>query len=195
MAHEFAEVVYSLKALLVCRWNMVSSAFEGGVATLDSDQMLSVEPQSDTDQLRDSGRISRALAVATHADLTLNNGGIDFSALAVLTGSSTATSSTTPNRRRRMKYTAGGPGLPYFGVIGEGFTDDGGLVIVGLKICKLNVFPKIELDGTENKFVISECEGIAIPDANGDLIWTQAQETEGDYTRPTDATTFGAFFF
>lgn len=195
MAHEFGEIILGLRGLLVCKFNINAGSFEGGVANLDSDQMLTVESEGDTDELRDSGKIARLLAVMTKANITITQGGIDFSALAVLTGASTETSGSTPNRRRRMKLKAGN-NLPYFGIIGEAYTDDGGVVPVGLKVCKLNKYPTITMDGTENKFQISEMEGTAIcaPD-DDDLIYIETQETLANWTRPTDATEFGAFFW
>lgn len=196
MAHEFSEVSFGLQELLLMRFSMGSAAYTGTVINMDTDQMLSLEPQADNDQLRDSGAVTRALSVVTVIDGVLGAGAWDTEAVAVLTGSSSSSSGAQPNRVATMKHFAGGAGLPYWGLIGVAPTDDGGVVAVGLKICKANSQPALEWDGKENKFHVGEMEFVAIADSTG-LIWVHKRyETAADWAsaRPTNAATFLAFF-
>ncbi len=198
MAHEFGEVPFGLQELLFMRYSIGSGAYTGTVVNMDSDQLFSVEPQSDNDEMRDSGAITRALSVFTKMNWTIGMGGWDVDALAIVTGSSSSSSGSTPNRVRTTKHFAGGAGLPYFGMIAAAPTDDGGVFVLGLKICKANAKPAAEWDGKENKFHVSEVEGVAIADAaNSNIIFVDKQyETAADWTaaKPTNAATFLAFF-
>lgn len=195
MAHEFAEVSFGLNELLVMR-HLISGSYTGTVVNMDTDQMLSIEPQADNDTLRDSGAITRALSVTTSANFTLGMGAMDTEAIAVMTGSASTSSGTTPNRVATMKHLAGGSGLPYFGLIGVAPTDDGGVVVVGLKACKLNAIPAMEWDGKENKFHVAETEGVAIADTNNLFMVVKRYETAADWTaaKPANGAQFLAFF-
>lgn len=193
MAHEFAEVSFSLKEILLMRYNINTGAYTGTVVSLDSDQMLSIETEADTDDLYDSGVATRGLTVVKRATFTLGAGGYDVSALSIITGSSSSTSGTTPNQIATMAHALGGAGLPYFGMIGVAPTDDGGVFTVGLKICKLNAVPGVEWDGKESKFSTSEVEGRVFGDSTTlKYFWTRRFElaSNWDSLRPTNAATF-----
>ena len=192
MAHEFAEVSFSLKEILLMRYNINTGAYTGTVVSMDSDQMLTIETEADTDDLYDSGVATRGLTVVKRANFTLGAGGYDVTALSVLTGAASSTSGTTPNQIATMKHSLGGAGLPYFGLIGTAPTDDGGIFMVGLKICKLNAVPGVEWDGKESKFSVSEVEGRAFGDSSLNYFWTRRFETAAnwDTLRPTTAATF-----
>jgi hypothetical protein len=193
MAHEFAEVSFSLKEILLMRYNINTGAYTGTVISMDSDQMLSIETEADTDDLYDSGVATRGLTVVKRATFTLGAGGYDVGALSVLTGASSSTSGTTPAQIATMTHTLGGSGLPYFGLIGAAPTDDGGIFTVGLKICKLNAVPGVEWDGKESKFSTSEVEGRVFGDSSSlKYFWTRRFETASDWDllRPTTAAQF-----
>lgn len=194
---EFAEKVITLSDLQVAPYNITANTYGAPVA-LAGGQTLDVEFQADTDELRVYGVIGALLRVTTGAALTLSEGGIDFSARAILTGWANSTSGTTPNQVRSSRIKAGGANqLPYFGVIGTGSTDDGGLMVVGLRCCKLDAIPKMTLDGQENKFNVSESSGMAIPVAISNVLdmgTVKGYETASGYTAPTDGATFLSFF-
>lgn len=193
MAHEFAEVSFSLKEILLMRYNINAGTYSGTVVSMDSDQMLSIETEADTDDLYDSGVATRGLTVVKRATFTLGAGGYDVGALSIVTGSASSTSGTTPAQIATMAHTLGGSGLPYFGMIGAAPTDDGGILTVGLKICKLNAVPGVEWDGKESKFSTSEIEGRAFGDSTSlKYFWIRRFETASDWNllRPTTAATF-----
>jgi len=189
---EFGEIAYSLSAIRIATYNIATDTYGATVVSLDQDQILDFSPQADNDTMRDSGKITKALTVTTHGEIQIQAGGYDFSAWAVLFGASNATSGTTPNQVRTTTF----PDivLGYFGAIGEAVTDDGGLLVIGLRCCKLNNRPKTVLDGQENKFIIQDdLQGMALYVGNV-LDEMKTYETPGDYTAPTDAATFKAFF-
>jgi hypothetical protein len=135
--------------------------------------------------------------VVVGSKLKIGMGGVDFSVIAIMGGTSTYTSGLTPNQMRRGLWPAGGAGLSYFGMIGVMATDDGGVLALGLQCCKLNTHPKFTFDGKENKFNMSETEGYAVPvdiASVSYLMVTRNYETASGYTAPTTGANFLTFF-
>ena len=190
--NSFGEVSYTLTDLLVARFDFNAGTYGNPVA-LSNGQMAEIEVEADNDQLRGYGQKTRLLSVNVGAKVMIGQGGIDIAALVIMAGVSTQTSGTTPNRVRTVDFSAGGAGLPYFGMIGVAATDDGGYAAVGLKAVKLNSFPKFTLDGKENKFNMSETEGYAVP-VSSRLHRIKFFETASDWTAPTTGANFLAFF-
>lgn len=190
--HSFGEISYTLTDLLVARYDFTAGTYGTPVALADG-QMMAVEPEADTDQLRGYGQKTRVLSVPVGAKITLGQGGVDIAALVVIAGVSTQTSGTTPNRVRTVDMTAGGSGLPYFGVIGVAATDDGGYAVIGLQAVKLDAFPKFTISGTENKFNLSETTGYAVP-VSSKLQRIKFFESAAGWTAPASGANFAAFF-
>lgn len=159
---EFAEISYTLTDCIVAAYNKTANTY-GVPAALANGQIVEIEAEADNDQLRGYGKKTALLSVAVGAKIKVGAGGVDSNVVAIWSGSTNATSGTTPNQVRTMKFPAGGAGLPYWGIIGTAATDDGGLKIIGLQCCKLDTHPKYTLDGKENKFNVSETDGYAIP--------------------------------
>lgn len=196
MAFEFAEVPFALSDLVVAQW--VSTTSYGIPASIAGGQRMEVAVTSDTDQLREYSAIVEGLAVVVGGEVTLKQGGIDFSALATITNNATRTSATTPNRLREMDVVAGGAGLNYFGVLGRVPTTDGGATIVGLPKVKLNSFPSWTLDGETNKFFIAETEGMFFAVTNAGVtkvMRIRSYETASDFVTPASGGAFSNFFW
>lgn len=193
---EFGEKIISLTDIFVSKYNITANTYNV-VATCAAAQTIKVEPQADNDTLKGSGASIARLAIVTDAKVTFGIGAMDRSVFTEICGSTNTTSNSTPNRRVRVRFQAGGAGLPYFGIIGTGPTDDGGLVAIGLQCVKLDRFPDATFDGKANKFNMSETGGMALPvlvSSSNDLIHVKTYETSTDFTAPADATAFLAFF-
>lgn len=194
---EFGEVQYTLSDIYVCRFNFVTQAYQGGVGRIAAPKKFKADYEHDTDKLAAAGRNLRGLSVKKGVTLSFNLGGIDFDAKAAMTGAANRTSNTTPNRRRQSDVQGGGGGLPYFGAIAVGPTDDGGLYTHGFLACKLDKEPGFELDGETNKFSMSEVGGYGfVVDILSGQYSDRALvfETAGDFTAPANATAFLAYF-
>ena len=189
---EFAEIAYTLTDCVVAAYNPTANTY-GTPAALAHGQVVEVEPEADQDKLRSYGAYARGLSVLIGAKLKVKHGGIDFSVLAILTGMSNYTSGLTPNQVRTSDVDAGGQGLPRFGLLGVAATDDGGNLVVGLRNCLLDMFPKWTLDGEANKFFIGDTSGYAFA-VSGMLIRAKAHETASLWTAPTTGADFLAFF-
>lgn len=194
---EFGEVMYLLTDLIVAAYNSVTDTYGTPVA-LAVGQSLMLEPEADTDELRNYGVIGDALAVPTKAKVTLGGGAIDRDAFVIMAGMSSYTSGLTPNRVVTMDVKAGEDGeLPYFGAIGVSRATNSGLVAVGTQKIKLNTPPRFQLDGKANKFNIQEIEGVALPVERSSqwmLLRPKFYETASDWTAPTTPADFKAFF-
>lgn len=196
-AQEFSEVIYLLTDIVVASYNSVTDTF-GTPVSLAEGQSFMIEPEGDTDKLRGYGVNKEGLSVPIGAVVTLGQGTIDRDALVVLAGVSSYLSGLTPNRVVTMDYKAGGDGeLPYFGAIGVAKATNGGLVAVGVQKVMLDTQPKWTLDGKKNAFVLQETKGYAFPVTRSSelmLIRTKTYETASNWTAPTDAASFKAFF-
>lgn len=167
----------------------------GTPVSLDIDQMLTFEPQADTDDLRDSGAITDGLTVVTHATGTIGFGGISMTALNTMTGTTSSSSGTTPNRVMTRNWDAGANGLPYFAAIGVARASGNQRKIIAIPKMLLNTYPTFNMDGTENKFIINEVEFRAFADgANSRVFIEKDYETASLYVTPATAAEFEAFF-
>lgn len=167
----------------------------GTPVSLDVDQMLTFEPQADNDDLRDSGAIVDGLSVVTHATGTIGFGGITVDALNIMTGTSSSSSGTTPNRVLTRNWAAGSNGLPYFAAIGVTRASGNRRKVICIPKMILNTYPSFNMDGTENKFIINEVEFRAFADGSNSYVFIEKDyETASDYVAPTTAVNFEAFF-
>jgi hypothetical protein len=193
---EFAELNYTLSDVIVAQYLKTTNTY-GPPASLSDGQMVEIEFEADNDKLPSYGRFGALLSVIKGAKLKFGAGGVDADVLHAIGGMTNTTSGAAGSRRRKSRLLAGGAGMNYFGLIGSGPTDDGGLIVIGLQAAKLNTFPKWTLDGKTNKFNMSETEGYAIPVTIGSssvLPTIEFWEDEADYTAPASAANFLAFF-
>lgn len=192
---EFSEAVITLSDLVVAPYTLSTDTY-GTPASMAVGQTLDIDWEFDTDPLVGYGKTYRYSSIARAAKLKFSGGGVDSNVIAIIAGTSNATSSTTPNQRRRMLFKAGSQ-MPYFGAIGVGLTDDGGLLLAGLQACKLGKYPKYTLDGKTNKFNMWESDGMAVAVPQGGIdyfLHVQALESLSDWTVPANGTDFKKFF-
>lgn len=194
---QFAELNYNISDVYINAYNITANTYSATVDNLASPGDIMFDPDHDTDKLLGAGVTTRMISVQKGAKLTWSGGGLDRSVLATITGNTFSTSGLTPNQITTSKSTAGGAGMPYFGVICTGPTDDGGLLACGVQCVKLDKEPSVKFTGTESKYNTWECEGYAIPiviSSAYKLLVRKFYETAADFTAPTNAATFLSFF-
>lgn len=192
---EFSEAAITLSDLVVAAYTFSTDTY-GTPVSMAVGQTLEIDWDHDTDPLVGYGKTYRYSSIARAAKLKFSGGGVDSNVIAIIAGASNDTSGTTPHQVRRMKYKAGAQ-LPYFGAIGVGLADDGGLILCGLQACKLGKNPKYTLDGKTNKFNMWESDGMAVAVPQGGIdyfLHVQALESLSDWTVPANGTDFKAFF-
>lgn len=172
----YGEVAYTLTDLQIASYTPSTDTY-GTAASLQDGQTLEMKPQSDNDQMRGYGVIKRLLAIPTHVEFKISQGGVEFAVLSIATGIATISSSSTPTRTQRLKLTGGGEGLPYIGIVGKAAAEGGGDLWVGIPKAKLNGYPATMFDGNKNAYFMSEMEGKGAANDNGLLVVLFAHET------------------
>lgn len=145
----------SLYEIIVAKTNSDATSYEDPIQ-LDLDQMFTVTPVHDTDTQRDSGGVRNLLSVFTHAEVTIQAGGIPFLAMVMMMGSNTSTSGNIVSISKPT-----GLNNPYFGAVGVAPMEDGGYLGVGVMKIQLTADPVYTLDGNTNAFLQSEVSALA----------------------------------
>lgn len=183
---------YSLWEILVADTNASASSY-GTPVQLAKDQMLTVTPVHDTDDQRDSGQVTSFLSVGTHAEGSLQAGGMPIEALVAMAGFSSATSGAQVVITPRQT----GKNMPYFGLIGVAPTEDDRFIAIGLYKAQLQAVPEWSLDGTANAWMTTEMSlKIAAHDTAKQYMKPVIFDSYEDWetAKPTDGTEFLAFF-
>lgn len=185
---------YTLNRVMIAAYDFSAGTYSTPVS-LAADQQFTIEPETDTDQLRDSGQIARLLTVYIGAKITIGAGGMDFDEMAIMEGGTKTTSTDGSDDILALKTASGGAGLPYFGVIGEAASDTGNVVVAGVRAIKLDMPLKKEFSGTENKFLVQEATGYAVAINNVvDVIKDFPDAASWASNMPVNGYDFGAFF-
>ena len=189
-SHDFGEVMYTLTSLIVAAYNPTANTY-GTPEMIADGQMLGVEPEADNDKLRGYGQNRRGLSVVIGAKVSFKAGGIDFSALSLMCNVVNTTTGASGSQVRRTPMVGGGNGLPYFGAIGVGAVDGGGVAVIGVPMIKLDTYPKYELNGETNKFILWETAGYAfIPSGLTYPYVLEEHETAATWVPPTTGSAF-----
>jgi hypothetical protein len=185
----YGERLFTLTALTVAPWD--GAAYGSPVAVGDR-QQLQVTPQMDTDEVKAGGVVVALLSVATHVTFTLAYARLQPAVLSVIATDSPTTSGSSP--AAVTDFGTMGGGLPYFGVMGAFASEDGGNVLIGLPLCKLDSAPAPAND--QNQFATYSVtgRGIANPasDSPGRLLVVRQYETAA--ALPADADAVDTFF-
>lgn len=182
---------YSLWEILIGSSNADADSY-GDPVSLAKDQMFTVTPVHDTDQQRDSGQVTSSLSIATHADLTIQAGGIPMEAGVLLLGASSSTSDDIITISRKTATNR-----PYFYAFGIAPTEDDRILVVGLHKCQIQGDPEINFDGTTNAWITSEMSALALakPSVQEFDHWKVYPDLETwESAKPTDGTEALAWF-
>ena len=186
---------YSLIEIILTGYTRSTNSYSDTIVSLDADQVFDVDPQHDTDDQRDSGGISAVLSVKTHSVVKVGYGGLSFNALATMIGATVAESGSGATLVRTLTKRATGTILPYFGAIGVSPSEDGSVLVCGLRAIMLDKEPQVTFDGKTNKFLMNEGQGKAVS-IGGMVDHWKAYATQAlwDAAKPTDGATFLAWF-
>jgi len=182
---------YSLYEVVVAGTNAEATSYEDVIA-LYKDQMFTVTPIHDTDQQRDSGKVTSSLSIPTHGEVTIQSGGIPFEAAIMMMGASSSTSGAVVTIDPEA-----GVNRPYFGAIGVAPTEDGRYVAGGVHKVQLQADPVINFDGTTNAWITQEMSGLALVKKSvGRFQRFKIYDTLADWEadKPSDGTEFLAWF-
>lgn len=187
----YGEHIFTLTGLVVAAWDGTNYGLPQAVG---DQQKLTVEPQFDTDELKAGGMVRALLSVPTHLSLTLEYARLEAAVLAVVAGESPAETGTTPNVERAFGVSGGNAGLPYFAVIGSFAAEDGGNLLLGVPLAKLDAYPAPSND--QNQFGLYSVAGRGMANsacsAPNQLIFYKQNETAASL--PATAAAVDTFF-
>lgn len=148
----------------------------GNYATLRTAQLFSFVERIRTEEF--SGD-DRTLAIASYSDVvdwSLESGGINLDAYALMTGRTVTETGSTPNRVATLTGEATEQ-FPYFRVYGKALTDDESDVWCVVYRCKL-----ISLQGQlgDGEFHVTQASGVGIDDGTNGLFDFVQNETAAD---------------
>ena len=185
---------YTLNRIMIAAYDFAAGTYSAPI-NLEADQQFTIEPETDTDQLLDSGQIARLLSVYKGAKVAIGTGGMDFDEIVIMEGGTLTSSTDGADTVNAIKTASGGAGLPYFGVIGEAASDAGNVIVAGVRAIKLDAPLKKEWSGTENKFLVQEASGYAVAISNVvDVIKDFPNAAAWANNLPVNGYDFGLFF-
>lgn len=174
----FGEKPFALKNLQVAP--LTGAGTYGTAVTLANGQKLVVKPNVVSSKLTGYYGATKAVAtVVVDAEVTIDAGGYDRTALAAMTGFTSQSSGGTLTQDWDAADNLG-----YFGVIGEADDDDGGDTWIGLPKVKLSELPEWTLQGEDNLFLLTNLKGTAIADSNNLIVRSVAHSAAatGDFS-------------
>lgn len=140
---------YTVSRITVAAWDFTAEAY-GTPASFNSAQGINVDPQLDTDMLKNYGAMERALSILTHYEGAVVRAGIDAAVQMIVEGITSSLSGST----RQVLGMAGGVNAPYFGLIAHLPMDDGYVMLWGHPLCMAASQMAIEIE--QNKFALPE---------------------------------------
>jgi hypothetical protein len=141
---------------------------------LPAAQQMTFTPTFTNATLEGDDVVESVIAYVKSYEWTLNAGGIDLDALAIMTGETVTVAGSSPNETSTVKVSAGDR-MPYFKIygksLGENASDD---IHAKLYKCKITSMQG-QLQG--DQFYITQCSGTAIDDGTNGIIQIVQNET------------------
>lgn len=182
----YGEVSFSIEGLSIATLN--SDGTYGTPVSLVYGQTFGFTSEADTDQLKAFGMIVETLTVPTHFTGTFTQGAIDIDAYEIMCGLTADVSGSSPSGQTDLSFTAGGSGLPYFGMIGRLAGVQGAGVLVGFPKMMLDSYPSFEVE--QNRFIMPETSARAIVQDTTSRMAAKVRMLETAQEIPTDFDTF-----
>lgn len=174
MARGHSEILFTLVQCFVQPYNILTDTF-GTAVELPETQTFEFGFVADTDQIKAAGYLQHLLTVTTHATFKLGSAGIPFEAMVTIAGATNSSSVASPNQLRRLRFSAGSSGLPYFALVGRLVGEQSDDAWIGLPCNKLDNVPGFKVE--QNKFIMAEAGGRAIKSGTRNLVEVFGHET------------------
>lgn len=143
---------------------------------LPAAQTLTFKERIKSGELSGDDSLQSVVAFAEAVEWSLEAGGIDLNAYALLTGRTATTAGTTPNQTVTLTADGGNP-FPFLKIYGKALGD--GSDDIHCKIFKAKV-TSLEGGFKEGAFWITKCSGIAVDDGTNGLFEFVTNETATD---------------
>lgn len=187
---EFGSVIYNPYEAWVARLNNDNTF--GTPVKVEYLDRVSYEYESDTDEIMSGGTVVEAISIPTKVAGNLNNASLDTPVLEILTGTTSTSSGSAPNRIATLDFVFGGSGLPYFGLIVAYAATYDANVLIGFPKCKLDTIPSFDME--QNQFRRGEAEFSGFPASTVTRKGIRMRKYETPSQIPTTATAWNTWF-
>lgn len=135
----------------------------GTAVALPAAQTLTFKESLMGGELRGNDAVQAVAAIVDKVEWELENGGMSFDAIKVMTGRTITASGTTPNQKNVILARAGDV-MPYFKIYGKVINDDGS--DVHCLVYKAKLTDGLQGEFKDGEFFIQGASGIAIDDGS-----------------------------
>lgn len=172
---------YGLNDVKVAAWNATDDY--GTEVDVMSAQALNTVMRVVSAELTGDDQITATASRAVGAQITMRMGGVSLGALEVMTGSTPASSLSTPNQVKNLRIV-GGQRMPYFGIVGKALAEEGdGDFLVFIP--KAKIMGDVNLVQLEyGTFAIPEMTVMAVGDESYGAVNLVERETAAAVTIP-----------
>jgi hypothetical protein len=152
---------YGLSDVKVANW--VATNSYGTAVDIPSAQQFQVTLRVVSAELTGDDSITALASRVIGANIAMRNGSVSIGALEVLLGNTATSSIASPNTVKQLKMV-GGDNLPYFGIVGKCFAEEGGGEF-WMFLPKCRILGDITLANlTYGEFSIPEMTAVAVSD-------------------------------
>ena len=159
----FAEVPFVLNEIHIATLDQATAAYTGDIVSAAGPQRLGFTGETHNPELEIAGLTERYGTLLRRYSVSLELAGVDIQFHKVLTGGTEETSGSPETHRNFFIPIGGNAGLPFVGMIGLGYTDDGGAFAIGTPRFKLSNVPGFDLTGNTVEYSSASLDGMALP--------------------------------
>lgn len=172
---------FGLADVRIATWNATDD-YSAEVDVMSA-QALNTVMRVVSAELTGDDQITATASRAVGAQITMRMGGVSLEALEVMTGSSPASSLTTPNEVKNLRIL-GGQRMPYFGVVGKALAEEGqGSFEIFIPKCKIMGDVNL-VQMAYGEFAIPEMTVMAVGDESYGIVNMIPVETDRALTIP-----------
>ena len=194
----FAEIPFVFDELHVMTHDPDAATYSGDVISAAGPQRMGFTGETHNPEAEVGGTTFRYATLLRRYNVTLELLGVDIQLHKVITGG-TEELNTAADQRNFFIEVGGSGGLPWFGALGFGATDDGGAFAVLVPQVKLSNVPGFDLTGNTVEYSTGSIDGMALPSrirGAGEPVFSVQIRTFDDLADlaiPVDAAEFKAF--
>ena len=195
----FAEVPFVFDELHVMTHDPDAATYSGTVISAAGPQRMGFTGETHNPEAEVGGTTFRYATLLRRYNVTLELLGVDIQLHKVITGG-TEELNTAADQRNFFIEVGGSGGLPWFGALGFGATDDGGAFAVAVPQVKLSNVPGFDLTGNTVEYSTGSIDGMALPSRIRGVsgrryaVAIRLYDKLGDLVIPDSPDTFKAFF-
>lgn len=141
----------------------------GSLVDVPGIQSMTVKISTESVVLRGDNTQIAAVDKGNTATFEFTEGGLNFAAMDIMFGTTTADTGVTPNVVRTMNVL-GATARPYFFVVGKSINDNAGAQDLHVAVWKCKVTDDVEIKIADGEFIIPTFGGVAVARADNNKV-------------------------